>query len=60
MIRSLRTFHRWIWTVLACLLPLLFWAALLARVEPPRDGLPADLGERAQELSTMQGNGDSP
>lgn len=50
MIRPLRTAHRWIWTALALLLPLLLWAALTARVEPAGDGLPRDLTERAVEL----------
>lgn len=50
MIRPLRTAHRWVWTLLALLLPLLLWAALSARVDAPRDGLPKDLTERAAEL----------
>lgn len=44
MIRPLRTAHRWIWTLLALLLPLLLYAALSARTEPMDGGWPAALG----------------
>lgn len=43
MIAPLRTAHRWIWTLLALLLPALLYAALSARVEPADGGLPAEL-----------------
>jgi len=44
LIRPLRRRHRWIWTALAVLLPLLVWAALAARPArvPPQE-LPAAL-----------------
>ncbi|MDA8016039.1 MAG: hypothetical protein MPN21_01225 [Thermoanaerobaculia bacterium] len=51
MIRSLRTTHRWLWTLLALLLPALLWAALTARVEPVADGLPPELAEQAADMS---------
>ncbi len=34
MIRRLRRCHRWLWVVLAVLLPVLFLAALIARTRP--------------------------
>jgi hypothetical protein len=50
MIAPLRTAHRWIWTLLALLLPALLYAALSARTQPTGDGMPADLTARAAEL----------
>ena len=49
MIRPLRTAHRWIWTLLALLLPALLYAALSARVEPVTDGFPDELEASAAD-----------
>ncbi|MEO7795654.1 MAG: hypothetical protein ABIV06_12865 [Thermoanaerobaculia bacterium] len=51
MIRPLRTFHRWIWILLALLLPVLLLAAWRARqpLSPtPLQDLPAALAPDAQ------------
>lgn len=48
MISSLRTAHRWIWLLLALLLPWLFVLAARARQELPLQKLPAALAPAAQ------------
>lgn len=48
MIRGLRTAHRWIWLLLALLLPMLLMMALRARQSVPRQELPAALAPEAQ------------
>ena len=48
MIRALRTAHRWIWLLLAILLPMLLVLALRARQPMPLQDLPAALAPSAQ------------
>ncbi|MEO8195664.1 MAG: hypothetical protein ABI689_02965 [Thermoanaerobaculia bacterium] len=48
MIRRLRTAHRWIWLLLALLLPVLLVVALRARQPLPLQELPAALAPDAQ------------
>lgn len=47
MIGGLRTAHRWIWLLLALLLPALLMLAIRAREEPPLQELPAALAPHA-------------
>ncbi|MDQ1349363.1 MAG: hypothetical protein QG573_2742 [Acidobacteriota bacterium] len=48
MIGGLRTAHRWIWLLLALLLPWLLVMAVRARQELPLQQLPAALAPAAQ------------
>lgn len=55
MIGGLRTAHRWIWLVLAILLPVLLVLALRARSLPPLETLPAALAPEAQRSDDSDG-----
>jgi len=48
LIRGLRTAHRWIWLLLALLLPVFFLLALQARQERPLQELQPVLAPAAQ------------
>ena len=48
MIAGLRSAHRWIWLLLALLLPALVVLALRARSAPPLELLPATLEPAAE------------